>query len=112
MKRLIFYLLVIILISGCEWENEFIKMEIIQYPDKIVYYINETDELDLSGGKVKLTTRSGDEVVLNLDGKDMIGNYEFEIFHDIDFNKEGEYVVLVKRTSKLTCEYSVTITPC
>ena len=53
---LLFICFVLLLVSGCDWSLEYYQMEITTYPKRIVYWANEDNTLDLSGGEITLTT--------------------------------------------------------
>lgn len=114
MKRLhmvFVFLCVALLAVGCDYGLEYIEMEITEYPHRIAYYAGQDNQLDLSGGKIKLRTRDGHE-----DYFDMIET-EFDVYHSVDFDKEGVYVVEIKRAnvmngttlSKISCKFPVQI---
>lgn len=113
MKKEIYCLIVcisvILLFNGCDWGNEYIKIEIVNYPDKMNYQVDIDSNLDLSGGKVKLTTRGGHAKILDMDGKNETGSSHFIILHDIDFNKKGIYIVKISRHKDLFCKFTIEV---
>ena len=100
---LLLFLCITILFAGCDTGLEIVGMEISEFPGKIVYYAGRDTQLNLSGGKVKLTVKSGREYIYEMTED------EFEIIHSIDFNTEGVYVVEVRRTAELYSRFPIQV---
>jgi len=101
--------LLILIISSCDYSLKYTQIEIIDFPSKITYFVGRDDKIDLNGGKIKLTTHSKDETVLDMSEKDFDGDDEFNIVHSIDFKKPGVYVVEIKRTENLKCSFAIEV---
>lgn len=114
MKKRFYYLIVcisiILLFNRCEYGNEWVAIEIVRYPNKTIYQVDKDNGLDLSGGRVKMTTRDGHEDIYDMDGKDEHGLSHFYISHNVDFNKKDTYDIIVSRHTKLFCEFTIEIT--
>lgn len=91
------------MLVGCDAGLKFVDMEIIEFPQNIVYYVGYDTELDLGGGRVKLTIRDGKDFIYEMTED------EFEIIHSIDFNTEGVYVVEVRRTAELYSRFPIQV---
>lgn len=78
-------------------------MDIVEFPNKIIYYAEQDKNLDLRGGKVKLTTREGKDYYFDMT------ETEFDIIHSVNFNVEGVYVVELRRTSKLSYKFPIVV---
>lgn len=97
-----FALLILLLLSACDREFEVTNIEIVNYPATIVYYIGHDSELDLSGGLVKLTDRRGENHFVEM--PELIN-----IFHSVDFNQEGVYVVELRVSEKVSCKFPIQV---
>jgi hypothetical protein len=80
-----------------------IDMEIESYPDKLIYVISMDNELNLDGGTIRITAKenAGNAVV------EM--SAESRISHDIDFTKEGIYVVSITRGSEFSVSFPIQV---
>ena len=52
-------LLFLLIFCSCDAGNKITKIELGSFPDNIVYYVNESNELDLSGGTMLVSLQSG-----------------------------------------------------
>lgn len=92
----------IVLIVGCDSSLEIVSMEITKYPDRIVYYSGIDEELDLTGGLIVRTTKSG-----NVEPEKMDDRYT-RISHNIDFKVPGVYVVEI-HSGEFMCKFPVQV---
>lgn len=104
-KGFIVAMISIVLLVGCDSSLEVVSMEISKYPDRIVYYIGVDEELDLTGGLIIRTTKSG-----NVEPESMEDIY-FEVSHEIDFNNPGVYVVEIQ-SGDFTCKFPIQVLEC
>ena len=81
------------------WENagmaRVTKIGIAEYPSKIVYVIGKDTELDLTGGEIWMGTVEQSPSTYELSERNI--GYQFEVFTDADFEKEGTYTVTIQR---------------
>jgi len=99
-KSAITYMFLIALccsISACEAGNDVIGIELVTYPNKIYYVIGIDKELDLDGGTAQYIKSSDKNHPDRRTPEQMDSDNFFNIRHDIDFNKEGIYIVYVER---------------
>ncbi len=108
-KWCILTLLLILALSGCDKSLRYNRIEIEKYPSKLTYYIGVDNELDLSDGKIKLTTVGGNISIYGIDEVDYNGNRAFEVTHSIDFAKPGFYTVEIRRTSDLSVQLIIQV---
>lgn len=91
-------------LSSCEFPIS--DMEIVQYPDKLVYVTGKDTQLDLTGGRIRhcvlWESKSGDSVPMSRE-------YLTEIEENIDFNTPGVYVVRLIQTDDIFCEFAVQV---
>jgi hypothetical protein len=82
-----------VILSSCDWGLAIVDMELITFPDKLLYVALVDDLLILDGGTVEIITkdRKASYVV------SMCNEWEVKTHHNIDFNKEGIYVVNIVR---------------
>lgn len=66
-------------------------MKIEKYPNKIVYFLEVDNEVELTGGVVEYILKQNSKSAANMGDEHITGS------HDIDFNKPGVYVVELKR---------------
>lgn len=97
-KVLIIILFSLIAFAGCDKGLKYNRIEIEKYPTKMVYNVGIDTELNLSDGKIRLTTISGQYDIFNIVQFDSNGNGEFDINHSIDFTSEGKYIVDICRS--------------
>ncbi|MDR0325318.1 MAG: hypothetical protein LBI19_04385 [Oscillospiraceae bacterium] len=88
---------------ACDSGLRMIDMEIESYPDKLIYVISMDNELNLDGGTIRITAKenAGNAVV------EM--SAESRISHDIDFTKEGIYVVSITRGSEFSVSFPIQV---
>lgn len=100
---LVVTILFIIIVMGCDSGLKIVGMEIKQYPNKIVYFAEIDNKLDLTGGFVNY-------ILINKSksSSDMI-NHSITVTHDIDFNKPGVYVVKLERHPTAVCEFPIQV---
>jgi len=107
MKKICRILILIVLLSaltGCDEGLRIIGMEIVNYPDKLIYVANKDDKLDLSGGKIELILK--DKAAQSIDP---MTEEEMEILHDIDFSKPGIYIVTLYRNDDAKVEFPIQV---
>jgi hypothetical protein len=105
LKKIVIVWLSILLIitgSGCDSSLEIVGMEIVQYPNKIVYFSGVDKELDLTGGVVNYILKGKSKTTA-----DMWDKY-ITVSHNIDFNKPGVYVVELKRHNT-SCKFPIQV---
>ena len=109
-KMLILILLISSLLglSGCD-AKKLVKIDIVQLPTKLSYYIGQDTKLDLTGGIVQLTTKDKKSTQLPLSSVDKNNKPEFEVTHTIDFNKIGEYIVNVNRNATISTTFTINV---
>ena len=93
MKKKISILTLIILlffITSCEYGLVITGIDIVKYPDRIVYIAGIDDSIDLSGGVVNIMTRAYPERRDPMDDPRW-GN--FRVTHSINFNEPGVYII-------------------
>lgn len=105
----IFILLLILVLTGCDKSLRYNKIEIEKYPSKLVYYIGMDNEIDLSDGKIKLTTVGGITSIYGIDEVDHNGYRAFKVTHTIDFAVPGSYTVEIRRTSELSVQITIQV---
>lgn len=101
-KALIVALISSVLLVGCDSSLAVVSMEISKYPDRIVYYVGVDEELDLTGGLIIRTTKSG-----NVELESMEDIY-FDVSHEINFNNPGVYVVKIQ-SGDFICKFPVQV---
>ena len=79
--------------SGCEFPLELVDLEIVAFPDKLVYVAEESYGLELSGCEVEERTKIGSEERVRLLDQDELNKY---ISHNIDFGIPGQYRVVLR----------------
>ncbi len=91
-KKISILTLIILLffVTSCEYGLVITGIDIVKYPDRIVYIAGIDDSIDLSGGIVNIKTRD------NPEGRDPMveprrGN--FRVTHSINFNEPGVYII-------------------
>ena len=107
MKKIYRILMLIVLLSaltGCDEGLRIIGMEIINYPDKLIYVANKDNELDLSGGEIELILK--DKAAQSIDP---MTEEEMEILHDIDFSKPGVYIVTLYRNDDANVQFPIQV---
>ena len=104
------------LINGCDAGLEIIGMEIVTYPDKLIYVAGVDTELNYSGGSVKLLLLQG-ETENSTDPEenqprlieDILENSPDAVETNIDFEKEGVYTVKIYKTENVWVEFAVQV---
>ena len=81
-----------------------IKIDIYELPSKTVYILGQSKQLDLTNGKIKMTSVDGSSSILSMNDDG------FEIIQSINFNKEGKYEVEIKRSEELSCYFTISVT--
>jgi len=99
---IIFFLLLMLLSSGCDRDILVVRYELGQPPDRIIYIANVDTELDFTGATLVPISRNGDtnnERLLTdlLQGRQFPG-WSTEIRHAIDFTTPGVYEVEILNT--------------
>ena len=73
-----------------------IYVRITEYPDKLTYVIGKDNKLDFTGGKVNISSspyrNEGDDIDMQAEMGGLLEN----ISDEIDFTKEGVYIVRIK----------------
>ncbi len=92
-----------ILAAGCDSGLLIVGMEIETYPDKIVYFVGDDNELDLTGGVVEYILKQKSK------GVEDMNDTNISISHNIDFNKPGVYVVKLERHPTAVCEFPIQV---
>ena len=92
MKKIIALIVLAVLclsLLGCEYGLEYYKVELLSYPDKMVYIQNVDDKLDMTGFSAKLYNRTS-EYDYTVENDDYFDYAEPEDYA-VDFSKEGLY---------------------
>lgn len=93
------------------WENagmaRVTKIGIAEYPSKIVYVIGKDTELDLTGGEIWMGTVEQSPSTYELSERNI--GYQFEVFTDADFEKEGTYTVTIQRGASMQCSFPIQV---
>lgn len=105
----ILILISILALTGCDKSLRYNRIEIEKYPSKLAYYIGVDSELDLSDGKIKLTTVGGNTSIFGIDEVDYNGNRAFEVTHSINFAVAGFYTVEIRRASDLSVQLVIQV---
>ena len=93
MKRVMCVILVLIALlafTSCDSGLEVMHIEVFRFPDNIVYFVGESDSVDLTGGIV--TTFSRDDVARTTSMSNMRSEW---IVYYVDFSVPGVYVVQI-----------------
>jgi len=100
MKRIfLLFLLTIILLFSTSCSSAIVKVEIGSFPSNIVYYVGESDTLNLDGGTVLVYTSSRlfrpryDESSEMNEYPMSLKTGPFNVVNDIDFSIPGIYEV-------------------
>ena len=91
----------ILFITACDPKPRIIDLNIMKPPDKVLYYVGEDTELDLTGGIVDCIFNSYN------DSRRIMDDF-FQYSHNIDFNTTGEYEVRIKK-GKATCRFFIEV---
>jgi len=94
----------LVFIVGCDAGLEIIGMEIVKYPDRLIYVANVDNTLDVSGGEIRLLLK--DKSVESI--APMSGD-EAEIRHNIDFDTPGIYVVTLYRHDDAQAQFPIQV---
>jgi hypothetical protein len=87
------------------WTPRIVGLEIMEYPEKLLYVISVDSELSLKGGVVRfLHEKSSPSDPFSLDDK-----HQIDIIHDIDFTKEGVYIVTLYRNENATVFFPIQV---
>ena len=107
MKKIYRIFILIVLLSaltGCDAGLEIMGMEIVNYPDRLIYVANKDNELDLSGGEIEFILK--DKAAQSIDP---MTEEEMEIRHDIDFSKPGVYIVTLYRHDDAKVQFPIQV---
>lgn len=104
-KNILLFILLLLFLSACDSEFEVVDIEIVDYPETIVYNVGHDSGLDLNGGRVKLTDRTGQGYLVDM--SELIN-----ITHAINFNQEGVYVVELQVSEKVKCKFPIQVIKC
>jgi hypothetical protein len=99
MRKIIFSLIVTCFVTvfcACDVGLRIVGMEVEHYPDKLFYVIGVDDSLDLEGGAIRRLNKAGNTQILTMDEVRTAHTLEPTVRHDIDFTKEGIYVVQLR----------------
>lgn len=103
-KNILLFILLLLFLSACDSEFEVVDIEIVDYPETIVYNVGHGSGLDLSGGLVKLTDRTKQGCLVDMS--------ELLIEYAINFNQEGVYVVELQVSEKVRCKFPIQVIKC
>ena len=107
MKKIYRIFILIVLLSaltGCDESLRIMGMEIVNYPDRLIYVANKDNELDLSGGEIKFIYKDK-----TIESKEQMAEEQVEILHDIDFSKLGVYIVTVYRHDDAKIQFPIQV---
>ena len=95
MKRIAAIMLASILLlvlTSCDIGLGIVKVELNSFPDNIVYYVGESDSIDLTGATIITTVLQGSS------SERPISQDEFlEITDNVNFSVSGVYEVIIRR---------------
>lgn len=100
---IVFFFLSITL-TGCDASLEIMGMEVLNYPNRLVYIANKDNELDLSGGEFKFIYKDK-----RIDSKEQMAGDQAKIQHDIDFSKPGVYIVTIYRHDDAQIQFPIQV---
>jgi hypothetical protein len=80
---------------ACDSGLRIVGLELVTYPDKLLYVVGIDSELNLEGGTIAIVTKDDEKNGNRFpEPMDTLG---INVKHDIDFTKEGIYVVHFER---------------
>lgn len=108
MKKILLLIVfgIVLSICSCDAGLEIIDMEIVNYPNKIVYYMGIDDELDFTGGSIKYFHKEKTTAISDMEKE--IG-FTINVIHNVDFNTPGVYVVELYRNNKANVKFPVQV---
>ena len=113
MKKLLVVCIIIsiflCLYSGCDSGLVITDIDIITYPDKLIYIVGEDVSLNLSGGVVRLKTREGSTTDVGMRAYANEINEPIRILHNINFKNPGVYTVLIVQYSNIRCSFPIQV---
>ena len=112
--KLRYFLLIIVAICLifllCACKPAITGMAIETYPDKLFYVISVDEELNLDGGSVYfLFNRDKDIQHYRQHREYPVGMYGMDVIHDIDFTKEGIYIVTIYRSHNQQVSFPIQV---
>ena len=84
---LIVLMLILVVVTSCDFSLEIKKVELGKFPDNIVYYANEDSDLDFTGATIFEHTRGAG--IVEIPFRQSV----IETEYDIDFSRPGVYEV-------------------
>ena len=120
MKRLVVIILFTIIITscltGCDNGLLYTDMKVVKLPEKTVYFADVDTTLSFEGGLVLLICADGTTEEKELqqftyqstETKAASGDGP-HITSNVNFSEAGEYTVYIYQTSKVWCQYNVTV---
>ena len=86
-------------------EFEIVNIDIIEFPDKIIYIANHDSSIDMSGCILRFTIKNGDKIDERFENDKWC-----RIEHNVDFNSPGIYEINILRSyGKNTFSYKIPI---
>lgn len=95
MKRMISIIsifIVLLVITSCDIGAGIEKVELCKFPNNIVYYVNESNSVDLTGATIMTKTMDG-----RYYEKPIYDDEALVITDNIDFSTLGVYEVVIRR---------------
>jgi len=95
MKRMSTLLLagtLILFAASCEAGLNIVEVKLGEFPNNIVYFVDESDSIDLTGGTI--ITRTGDGRAIE---SPIYNDSWLEITDNVDFSAPGVYEVVIRR---------------
>jgi hypothetical protein len=99
---LLLFLVIVLTICGCDSGLEYVKLEVMSYPDKTIYVKDVDTSVSVNGLVLKLSTRDGHEEILK-EPKGFTTN--------VDFSKEGTYYVTFIITEGVETSFPIQVVP-
>jgi len=96
MRRLLpMFLLITLLpiLASCDSGLGVVSVRLGEFPESIVYYVNEFDEVDLTGATIITLIRDGRVFENDIDSDSWL-----DITDNVDFSTPGLYEVVIRRS--------------
>ena len=95
-RLFIFISVLLLLFSGCDIGVGVVKIKIIEYPTKTIYYKGVDDKLNLDGLILEATHKNNSKMTESYNTNEEHFLRYYTIKESIDFNETGEYEVTIE----------------
>lgn len=96
----------LLLLSGCDNGLRIVEISIYQYPERIVYFIGQDNEIDLTGLKITVKSSDGNYYIAAPTDDDFYDM--FSVIDNVDFDTAGIYLVYIERAG-LKCQFPIEV---